>query len=239
MIVSQKREYVFISIPRTASRAVDKWLLDVCDGVRPGSVPDFGTDGHHRLSVPKDYVQYKRFSIIREPVSRLESYFRDTWIGSPEDDEEYSFYFKRWLRKMVASRSDKEVHDFHGSQYAWLELCSVDRVLVYEMLPDCLGSLWFASPGEFERLETFGNRVPKKFEISNDCHEFVKSCFPEDFELFERYSNCPEFSWRDIDMRDYPSYPKDSGKEDDEADLDSILSEKRALCKGSGSAAVM
>jgi len=62
-------EYVFLAMPRTASRAIDHWLRDHYSGVNPGG-------DHHSVEIPPEHQGKLIFAVVRNPYSRMASLYR-------------------------------------------------------------------------------------------------------------------------------------------------------------------
>lgn len=190
MIVSHEREYVNFAIPRTASRATAEWLQVVCDGISPRHIPPrTGPRSHHRIDIPDEYAGYRRFAVIREPVSRWES----AWRAAHRRDqlriqtaEEYNRAFLDHLHRMIDDRGTKNPRCFEAAQTTWVETCEIDTLLLYEDLPTCLDSLWFVRPGEIDQFPVVGKTQQPRWPVSQECIDFVRAKVPQDFELYER-----------------------------------------------------
>jgi hypothetical protein len=72
MIVSHRLKFVFLGIPRTASRAMHAALKEL-----PGARQPWG--GLHRMTIPANARDYFTFCCVRNPYQRLYSHYCCCW----------------------------------------------------------------------------------------------------------------------------------------------------------------
>ena len=95
MIICTDPEFVFVAMPRTASRSMHVWLRSRFPKSRA-----FG--GHHLAEVPEKYAGFFKFAVVRNPFAlHLSHYLRRR--SRPKNNmhnlcREWSFYqYLRWL----------------------------------------------------------------------------------------------------------------------------------------------
>lgn len=172
MIISDKHKFVYIGIPRTASKSMNHWLCSYFDGRSHA--------GHHDYLVPEDAKDYLIFTVVRNPYDRAVSgHFGVTWGGAtlqegetPLGEPDYSDCQtpeercrrlrdhlergeKRERRDMPTQshvpleeriRAARELNESrsHGmNQKGFVDLAGVKLVLHLERFPGCLKQLPF------------------------------------------------------------------------------------------------
>ena len=209
MIVSDRYKYVYVAIPRTASKSMNHWLLDHYQGRTHGR--------HHQMDVPEEASDYLVFTIVRNPYDLWVSYrFHVPWgdsgvkvteeeIGPCGSDRE------RRARKMellktktltqprpltpptlsLEERVAKAKTDTHvGSlQMQNIRRAGVNLVLYYERLPDCLAELPFVDVGDLPPFPRFPERGVRPagsfFDIfPAEEEQVVWAAASEDFSAF-------------------------------------------------------
>jgi len=172
ILVSDRYRYVYVAIPRTASKSVNHWLLDHYPGRSHG--------GYHQMDVPEEARDYLVFTIVRNPYDLWVSYrFHVPWgdSGVTVTEEEMGpcgSDRERRARKMeiletktetrprpltpptisLEERIAKARTDTHGGnlQMQQIRRAGVNLVLYYERLPDCLAELPFVDGGDLPPL---------------------------------------------------------------------------------------
>ena len=171
-------DYVFLAIPRTASTAVQAWLIENAEGERlPG--------GHHRRTVPLEHRGKFNFTLVRNPAHRLYS----LWCTSnPRGGRS----FGEFVDLLVRMKTDRRAGSFGlGANNIWrtqsnfLAETAMDRILRFEDLPECLESLPFVD--KKVELPVFNGQIskrPKRFFTEYE-EAAVLTHSGEDFEKFE------------------------------------------------------
>ena len=78
MVISHELKYVYIAIPRTASKSMSTWLVENFKGESIGR--------HHEWRVPTELREYLVFTIVRNPYERVVSMdYHITWGTIPPD----------------------------------------------------------------------------------------------------------------------------------------------------------
>lgn len=180
MILSDKREYVYIGIPRTATRSTTQWLVQNFDGFSPNVSARFGFQHNHRIDIPDPYRKYRSFVVVRHPVDRFVSFSRIAEYDEP--DEKRNLRFRSWLIELRDGRSRHNEGAWHGSQSRWIEMADPDAVLRYEDLPGCLDNLWFVGSDEKGLLAHVGEPKSNGFKVSQENIDFIRKDFANDFQ---------------------------------------------------------
>jgi hypothetical protein len=212
MIISYTHRYVYIGIPRTASKSMNHWLCEWFDGRFHGE--------HHDYVVPEEAAGYLVFTIVRNPYDRATSgHFGVTWddqapteaeLGDCRTVQERLGRFRsvletrqRQVQKDLPVQSpiplDERIRDAveanekedHGiNQKRFVERAGVHVALYFERLPACLAQLPFVDRGRippFPRHPERGIRPPGTFFDffeSTDDEAVVWAGAAEDFAAF-------------------------------------------------------
>ena len=166
MIVSDKHRYVYIAIPRTASKSIARWLAAHYDGHVVGK--------HHSTDVPQRCKDYLVWTVVRNPYERAVSGYFAAHKASRQPAP-------------VVSRSLEDYLLFGKlrPQTEAIWQAGVQLMLYYEHLPFCLAELpftgeVFASP---ERVDERGDRpVRDFFELFGTAEELAWTWAKADFE---------------------------------------------------------
>jgi hypothetical protein len=132
MVINYHRRFVFLAVPRTASKAMTSALMTHAGSVRrPGE--------RHRMDIPSDAAGFYVFCCVRNPYSRLASHWKRQHLRGR---------FPGTFGDFVAACETGSVSE--RSQCRWLgsNRALVDTFLRFEGLPDCL-----AAAPPFEGLE--------------------------------------------------------------------------------------
>ncbi len=132
MIVSRTHKYVYIGIPRTASKSMNRWLMDHFDGEWYGD--------HHQWLVPEEFREYLIFTIVRNPYERAISgwFFEPAHKDGTEPPRPATF--AEGMKRLLPLR--------HGpgtemNQKAYVDRAGISLVLYFEHLTDALQELPF------------------------------------------------------------------------------------------------
>lgn len=113
MFISTKYKFCWTSCPRTGSLSMARVLMSNFGAVKIGRF--------HRTNVPEQYRRYSRFTIVRNPYTRLLSWW--LWWSKGKDsrtEEEKGQYikkdFKTFLQWLCANHN-KSKH--FGNEYQW------------------------------------------------------------------------------------------------------------------------
>ncbi|MFN2237530.1 MAG: sulfotransferase family 2 domain-containing protein [Anaerolineales bacterium] len=94
MIISHTREYVYIGIPRTGSKSMNRWLMDHFEGEWFGY--------HHQWRVPEEARNYLIFTIVRNPYEReVSGWFHIPWSAEHETPPKPTSLFAKEKRKAI------------------------------------------------------------------------------------------------------------------------------------------
>jgi hypothetical protein len=197
MIISHSLRYVYIGIPRTGSKSMNRWLMKHCAGEWVGD--------HHDWRVPDDAKDYLVFTTVRNPYDRAVSgYFGIPWgeLDMREDlREQLPLPDKSTnpLTKIVEEARARNAATNEGvdmSQKDYVTKAGVSLVLYFERLPQALRELPFASAAaiaEFPHVLERGIRPAGTFFdfFSDDDEAAYWAYTREEFEAFgyERFSS--------------------------------------------------
>ena len=146
MIISRALQYVYIGIPRTGSKSMNRWLMAQCQGEWFGE--------HHDWRVPDFARRYLIFTTVRNPYDRAVS----GYFGLPWDDNEPREELREQrpvpekstnpLTKIIQDAIALKATGADGdlSQIAFVARAGVSLVLYFERLPAALRELPFVNP---------------------------------------------------------------------------------------------
>ena len=208
MIISHIHKFVYIAIPRTASKSMSEWLVQWFNGEWYGF--------HHQWRVPEAYSDYLIFTMVRNPYEReLSAWFFQSKMDDdpppPRDPSEFvevtsELYLQGDCTVLIEGHNVPEVR---MNQAHWVKKAGISLVLHYERLPECLIDLPFVKPEDipsFPRVSERGQRPEHDFfavfpapQAEVNVWKYAK----DDFEMFgyERYRT---------DLRN-PTQPRGAG----------------------------
>jgi hypothetical protein len=176
MIICTDPEFVFVAMPRTASRSMNRWLLD--------RFPKAAYSGdHHETDIPNHARGFFRFAVVRNPFSLHLSHYlyrksRDQnnmhgWCRSRSFLE-----YLRWISNPLAS----PIQSKEPPQSVTMARVEPDVVLRYESLTGGLESLPFVDTVE-NFPHRYGNREYDLAEHYADdrCRQLVMAFAGGDF----------------------------------------------------------
>ncbi len=197
MIISHTLRYVYIGIPRTASKSMNTWLVKNYAG------ESFGY--HHQWQVPEEVKDYLIFTIVRNPYERVISgHFHVPW-GEVEASqsvreqkapptkaaEPFAYQLSQaglWGDGTVKVEGG-DVPEVAMNQWSFVQKAGVSFILYFEKLPGGLQDLPFVEganippfPHHLER----GIRPPGNFFDfkDNEEEEVLWTYASADFETF-------------------------------------------------------
>ena len=183
MIISPSHRFVYIGIPRTASKSMNEWLMRYYGGVWYG--------GHHDYDgIPEDALSFLVFTTVRNPYDRAVSgFFGRVWDDRPRQVD---------LRVAVEPPTAKDIDQLiergrrtdaqHVSYREFIDGAGVSLLLYFERLPECLLELPFVDPAtiaSFPHVLERGIRPPGNFTdfFDDRYEEFIWESFRDDFEI--------------------------------------------------------
>lgn len=187
MIISHHFRYVYVGIPRTGSKSMNRWLMDHYAGEWVGT--------HHQWQVPSEAQDYLVFTLVRNPYERAVSgWFHIPWIDPPKDRPLPISFFAEEAQKLLDAQTAQRTGAVQTerqptNQCEFVEWAGVSLVLYHEALPECLAALPFvdpAQPAPFPRIEEAGPRPPGTFFdiFRPEDERWVWELYGEDFEAF-------------------------------------------------------
>ncbi|MCX6017647.1 MAG: sulfotransferase family 2 domain-containing protein [Chloroflexi bacterium] len=145
MIISHALRYVYIGIPRTGSKSMNRWLLDHFQGEWFGE--------HHAWNVPAEARDYFIFTIVRNPYDREMSAWHFIPWSAPEDRTPLPVSeFAAGMRGTAKYKDGTTIIEGHETpevrmnQANYVARAGVKHVLHFERLPHCLTELPFVVP---------------------------------------------------------------------------------------------
>lgn len=196
MIISRALKYVYIGIPRTGSKSMNRWLMKHCDGEWVGE--------HHDWRVPEYARDYLIFTIVRNPYDRAVSgYFGIPWgeLDMREDLREQLPIPDKSANPLTTIIQQAQAHRIATgegdlSQKDFVTKADVSLALYFERLPQALQELPFANPvaiAEYPHVLERGIRPPGTFFdfFSADDEAAYWQTAHEEFEAFgyKRFSS--------------------------------------------------
>ena len=162
-------EYVYVAVPRTASKSTSAWLVENYSGKYYGKA-------HHSTHVPGGSRKKCVFAVVRDPYERMRSYYvmsqRPGGFGPP-----YFEAFVRWCRYGLPS---------NRSQVAMLKTVNVPLgdllILRYETLVQDMQQLPFLQP--WVDLPVLNASESKKPELTVAAIKAINRHSAEDFDRF-------------------------------------------------------
>ncbi len=188
MIISHALKYVYIGIPRTGSKSMNRWLLDYYQGEWYGE--------HHGWKVPDEARDYTRFTIVRNPYEReISAWYFVPWGAETVSPPPPANQFAELFRGTIALRDGNvrieshETPEVRMNQFHFVRKSGVSLVLHFEHLPHCLKDLPFVDKNHvppFPHKEERGVRPPGTFfdHFNADAEKAVWEYASDDFEAF-------------------------------------------------------
>jgi hypothetical protein len=164
MIISHRFRYVYVGIPRTGSKSMNRWLMDHYAGEWVGT--------HHQWQVPPEAQDYLIFTLVRNPYERAVSgWFHIPWVDPPKDRPLPVSHFAGEVQTLIAAQAAQRAGYLQAdrqptNQREFVEWAGVSLVLYHEALPGCLTALPFVDPTNlppFPHREEAGKRPPGTF----------------------------------------------------------------------------
>ena len=187
MIISHTLKYVYIGIPRTGSKSMNRWLMDHFEGQ--------WFDHHHQWQVPEEAKDYLKFTIVRNPYEREVSvWYFAPWSAEKIGPSKPKSFFAEKMRQSIplkdgTVKTDGNVPEAGMNQKHFAEKAGVPLVLYFERLPDCLRDLPFVNKDRippFPHIEERGRRPAGNFfdHFTMEDEKLVWEYAAEDFEAF-------------------------------------------------------
>lgn len=188
MIICHALKYVYIGIPRTGSKSMNRWLMDHFQGEWVGF--------HHQWQVPAEARDYLIFTLVRNPYERaMSGWFAIPWsVESPEPPQPTG-HFATEMHKSIPLKDGTVTIQAHNvpevgmNQAHYVMKAGVSRVLHFERLPACLKELPFVDPDNlppFPHEEERGVRPPGDFfdHFTLEDEALIWEYAAEDFAAF-------------------------------------------------------
>jgi len=193
MIISPKYKFVFIGIPRTGSKSMNRWLIEQFGGI--------WYRGHHDYNdIPDGATGFLRFAVVRNPYDRAVSgYFARVWGEHSQRDE---------LRVAVSPPSQEDLNELTERKGAlsvsreptpyrtFVEGGNISLLLYFERLPGCLSELPFSTGdtiSSFPHVLERGIRPDGRFaDFFDERYEkVIWNTYRDDFLLagYQRYDD--------------------------------------------------
>ena len=202
MIISHEHEYVFIGIPRNASKSVSQWLAAHYHGEWHGA--------HHQWRTPEGTAGYLKFAVVRNPYERSASgSFGMHWGDetpapekqvpaekpvSPTAPLEKRIEEAKLTGNATRLNEGTSVPEIGMNQTHWIRKAGISLALYFERLPECLGELPFVDPNDMPPLSRAlekGIRPPGSFfdHFTPEDEQVTWAFASEDFKMlgYRRY----------------------------------------------------
>jgi hypothetical protein len=161
MIISHSLRYVYIGVPRTGSKSMNRWLMDHYGGEWVGT--------HHQWQVPMEAHDYLIFTLVRNPYERAVSgWFHIPWIDPPKDRPKPVSFFAAEMQQLIQEQTARRAAGDNQPylQQEYVAQSGVSLLLYHESLPDCLKALPFVDADQmppFPHMEEAGPRPAGNF----------------------------------------------------------------------------
>ncbi|NJN84166.1 MAG: hypothetical protein HC802_19075 [Caldilineaceae bacterium] len=188
MIISHSLKYVYIGIPRTGSKSMNRWLMDHFDGEWVGF--------HHGWNVPEEARDYLIFTVVRNPYERATSgWFAVPWSAESVPPPKPASQFAEEMRQHIPLKDGALKIEGHNvpevgmNQKHFVEKSGASLLLHFERLPGCLQELPFVDPAQMPPFPHQEERAPRPagdfFDFfSMEDEQLVWEYAAEDFEAF-------------------------------------------------------
>ena len=188
MIISHGLKYVYIGIPRTGSKSMNRWLMDHFQGEW------FAT--HHEWRVPDVARDYLIFTLVRNPYEReMSAYHFVPWSATEERPPLPLEKWRAGMRETIPLRDgtsvipEHEVPEVRMNQAHYVKKAGASLVLHFEQLPACLKKLPFVDADNlppFPHMPERGVRPPGNFfdYFTAEDEQLVWEYAAEDFTAF-------------------------------------------------------
>jgi len=176
MLISHSKRFVFIEIPRTASRAMGKSLKSVA-GSEQQQLP------HHTMDIPKDCTDYFTFACVRNPYSREVSHYlyRRRKRNNNMNKFASNWSFEEYIDWSTDLKKPPHFHDY--PQNTHLKGKRIDLILKFEKLPEDFYKLPFITPNiSFHRLNENPPVIWQNFyseQVAMKVYEWSKNDFSQ------------------------------------------------------------
>ena len=178
MIICTDPEFVFVAMPRTASRSMNRWLIDNF----PGS--DYVSRDHHMTAVPDYAKDFFRFAVVRNPFElHLSHYLIRRARGRNNMHKwckKWSYYeYLRWLSDPLA----EPIKCKEPPQSVVLAGVRPDNVLRYETLVEGIERLPFVKTpvDDFPTRNANEPYDPAAYYADDRCRRLVMAFAGGDF----------------------------------------------------------
>lgn len=177
MIISKNLRYVYIGIPRTGSKSMNRWLMNHYQGEWFGD--------HHDWQVPEFAKDYLIFTTVRNPYQRAVSgYFGLLW-GDDEIREELRERVPvpdKSTNPLVKIIQEAIARGDDMNQLPFVEQAGVALALYFERLPAALRELPFVDK---TNVPTFPHVLERGIRPPGDFFDFFGT---DDEAVFWQYS---------------------------------------------------
>lgn len=178
MLISHEYQFVFIRNPKTGTKSISKLLSS------------YGTYEHghyHEWKVPKEFSKYCIFTVVRHPVTRLISAYKNrihAWhtLGKTYQEKAKkspSLFVGEPLNFFDYCRENKSC--YWENQYRTIAENNVEiKILKFENLVNEISKLPFLKENNI--IDHIGaNPIKSKIKIDSLSHKIIKQKYQEDF----------------------------------------------------------
>jgi len=201
MIICDDPPFVFLSIPKNASRSVSAWLLETfrCSAIHEtyeGAPQAFSGTWPHHMNIPAAAERFYRFAIVRDPVSRALSIWDHATQKHPGTYGIDAIWgpsfegFARWLARGRELHPTSGETPWHVKQWEMflpqadlLAGVHVDLLINIKSLPEGLVHLPFVAGvrSDLDRLGQGTHLEPR--DVTPRAARFINEWAPFDQEL--------------------------------------------------------
>ena len=190
MIISQKLKYVFLEVPKTGTRSIDKILIKYFYGKE--------TKGHGYI-LNKRYKNYFKFMVIRNPYSRIVSTWWSTtqrgkdrynWIKEAKGKSDLETILKLFINSKIKHKIN------HAEKQKCYYDAGVNKILRFEYLEKDFNTLPFIK--EYIKLpklnKTYNKRKSYCYYMNDKIIKIINDYYKEDFKIgnYKIYKNKKE-----------------------------------------------
>ncbi len=185
MIISHKRKYVYIAIPRTGSNSVASWLMAYADGEQ--------LDFHHSWKVPRQYHDYTIFTVVRNPYERLFSFWwfyckdekrPNKYLNKNTTFSEFIDYLTTYIYDTQFDVPEQNYHQYYYRtiSYAWRYFKIED--IIFTIPLKLLSDIERRGPFPYNGYSKTRPRSLGKDFLNSDEIQLINEYCPNDFKQF-------------------------------------------------------
>jgi hypothetical protein len=194
MIVSEKNKYVYVSVMKSGTHTMYHVLEKYFDGVHhPRGFNESGKGPYHSNIIPKDFSDFYRFTVVRNPYSRAISAWNvcvnvDPYMNAYADmlkDKSFKTFAKWLCTFKEPGRAGYVVEPMHK----WLKPSgNFDKIIKLENINEEIKELpFYNSANKAIKIPDLLSRTDKsdwKKHYTKEIADLVYKWAQKDFELY-------------------------------------------------------